>query len=120
MNKLAALAALAALSFDASSMTTEADYVKNHCKGVIEKVLPDKTRVDCLTNTHAIEYDYGHKWAEAIGQSLFYAAMTNRKAGIVLIVKPETKLKYSNRLRRAIIYNNLKINVEIVTIKDHE
>jgi hypothetical protein len=37
----------------------ESDYVKLHCKGQIEFVLPDKTRVDCLTDTHAIEYN---KW----------------------------------------------------------
>ena len=120
ITKLTALTALTALSFDASAEMREVDHVNNHCKGVIEKVLNDKSRVDCLTSTHAIEYDYGHKWAEAIGQSLFYAAMTNRKAGIVLIVKPETKNKYLNRLRRAIIYHNLKINVEILTIEDHE
>jgi hypothetical protein len=46
----------------------ESDYVNLHCKGQIEFVLPDKTRVDCLTDTHAIEYDYGRKWAEAIDQ----------------------------------------------------
>ena len=46
----------------------ESDYVNMHCKGKIEFVLPDKTRVDCLTDTHAIEYDYGRKWAEAIGK----------------------------------------------------
>ncbi len=35
----------------------EADYVVHHCKGEIEHVLLDRTRVDCLTETHAIEYD---------------------------------------------------------------
>jgi len=39
----------------------EAYYVNTHCTGKIEFVLPDKTRVDCLTNTHAVEYDYGKK-----------------------------------------------------------
>jgi hypothetical protein len=34
--------------------------------GQIEVVLPDKTRCDCVTNTHAIEFDFGSKWAEAI------------------------------------------------------
>ncbi len=56
----------------------ESDYVNMHCKGQIEFVLPDETRVDCLTDTHAIEYGYGRKWAEAIGQSLYYSAMTGK------------------------------------------
>jgi len=32
-----------------------------------EDRLPDKTRIDCLTTTHAVEHDFGSKWAEAIG-----------------------------------------------------
>ena len=35
-------------------------------------VLPDGTRCDCLTDTHAIEFDFGSNWAEAIGQSAHY------------------------------------------------
>lgn len=53
--------------------------------GIIEYRLKDKTRVDCLTNEYAIEVDWAKKWAEAVGQSLYYSHMTNRKAGIALI-----------------------------------
>ena len=63
----------------------EADFVDAYCQGEIEYVLADRTRVDCLTSTHAIEYDWGKKWAESLGQALFYSAMTGKKAGIVLI-----------------------------------
>ena len=35
--------------------------------------MPDGTRCDILTDTHAIEVDFADKWAEAIGQSLNYA-----------------------------------------------
>ncbi len=59
-------------------MIYESDYVNMDCKGQIEFVLPDETRVNCLTDTHAIEYGYGRKWAEAIGQSLYYSAMTGK------------------------------------------
>lgn len=89
----------------------EADYVDHHCKGEIEVVLADRTRVDCLTGTHAIEYDWGKKWAEAIGQSLYYSAMTGKKAGIVLIVTPRTKDRYLKRLNTAIVAHNLDIQV---------
>ena len=27
----------------------------------------DRTRVDCLTDTHAVEFDFANKWAESIG-----------------------------------------------------
>jgi hypothetical protein len=37
-------------------------------RGQVEVVLPDGTRCDCLTETHAIEFDFGRGWGEAIGQ----------------------------------------------------
>ena len=43
------------------------------CNGIEEYKLPDYTRVDCLTDTHAIEFDFANKWAESIGQALHYA-----------------------------------------------
>lgn len=89
----------------------EADFVDAYCSGEIEYVLPDKTRVDCLTDTHAIEYDWGKKWAESLGQALFYSAMTGKKAGIVLIVNPRTKERFLKRLNKAITDNNLDVDV---------
>jgi hypothetical protein len=35
--------------------------------GQVEVVLSDRTRCDCLTDTNALEFDFGPKWAEAIG-----------------------------------------------------
>jgi hypothetical protein len=55
-------------------------------KGQIEYVLFDKTRVDCLTNEYAIEVDWAKKWAESIGQSLYYAKITEKKPAVALIV----------------------------------
>lgn len=80
----------------------EADYVEHYCKGEIEHVLEDRTRIDCLTDKYAIEYDYGKKWAEALGQSLHYAAMTGKKAGIVLILDKEKEQRFLTRLKSAI------------------
>ena len=70
---------------------SEANYVDFYCqqwKGQIEYVLPDRTRVDCLTDTHAIEFDWCRKWAESIGQALCYGKMTGRTPQIVLICRP--------------------------------
>jgi hypothetical protein len=40
--------------------------------GLIEVVLPDGTRCDYVTATHAIEFDFGSNWAEAIIMSIPY------------------------------------------------
>jgi hypothetical protein len=80
----------------------EADYVNLYCKGEIEFKLPDKTRIDCLTETHAIEYDYSYKWAEAIGQSLYYSAATGKKAGVVLIINPVHEGRYLKRFKAVV------------------
>ncbi len=52
----------------------------------IEFRLWDGCRVDLLSPTHAIEVDYAKKWAEACGQALYYATLTRRKPGIILLV----------------------------------
>jgi len=73
-------------------LDVEADYVDAYCphmRGQIEYVLPDRTRVDCLTDTHAIEFDWCRKWAEAVGQALYYARSTGRMPAIVLICEPD-------------------------------
>ena len=53
--------AMPALSNKNKNSWYEKDYVKHHCKGKIEHKLDDKIRVDCLTDTHAIEYDWSKK-----------------------------------------------------------
>ena len=80
-------------------------------KGKVEVVLPDNTRCDCLTDTHAIEFDFGDKWAEAIGQSLYYSLQTGKKAGIVLILEdPKQNYKYWLRLNSTIEHFKLPID----------
>jgi len=90
---------------------SEADYVNAHCQGVIEYRLPDRTRVDCLMPDHAIEYDYGKKWAEAIGQSLHYAMHTGRRAGIVFINLDNSDMYGVERARKLIGHYNLPIDI---------
>lgn len=92
------------LSVEAKHLYMEKKYQEQWCSTqfdcIMEYELPDKTRVDCLTPTHAIEFDFSKKWAEAIGQSLYYGLITNRKAGIVLILENEKhEQKYLQRLK---------------------
>jgi hypothetical protein len=88
-------------------------YQQKWCKahrGQIEVVLPDGTRCDCVTDTHAIEFDFGNNWAEAIGQSAYYSLQTDKKAGIVLILETMRDRKYWIRLNTTIEHFNLPID----------
>ena len=79
--------------------------------GKLEVVMGDGTRCDVVTETHAIEVDFGYKWAEAIGQSLHYAFQSNKKAGIALILKTKKDYRYLIRLKSVIKHYELPIEV---------
>lgn len=87
----------------------EKEYVKAYCKGEIEYRLPDKTRIDCLTDEYAIEFDFAPKWAESIGQSLYYAKMTGRKPAVAIICKSPKDKRYIERLHKA--HGDIKVYV---------
>ena len=91
----------------------EASYQQAWCyahNGIIEYENSDLTRVDCLTKTHAVEFDFANKWAESIGQALYYASSTGKEAGIVLIIEnPEKDLKYLKRLKNVTEKYNIKV-----------
>jgi hypothetical protein len=72
--------------------------------------LSDKTRADCITETHSIEFDFGKKWAESLGQALYYSLQTGKKAEIVLILESPKDRKYFIRLNSTIQHFNLPID----------
>ena len=80
-------------------------------QGQAEVRLPDRTRVDCLTAEYAIEVEFADKWAEAVGQSLYYAFQTGEKAGIALIFRKDTDRRYWYRLNSVIEHYHLPIRV---------
>ncbi len=80
-------------------------------RGQVEVVLPDGTRCECVTETHAIEFDFGNNWAEAVGQSAYYALQTGKKAGIVLILETIKDRKYWIRLNTTIEHFKLPIDI---------
>ncbi len=95
----------------------EASYQHAWCsahKGIEEYENKDFTRVDCLTSTNAVEFDFANKWAESIGQALHYQKMTGRKGKVVLILENPTKeMVYFNRVKDlGELYN---FDVEFVT-----
>ena len=89
---------------------TEAYYVNQWCTsdfGRKEAVLWDLTRVDCLAKDYAIEFDFARKWAEAVGQSLYYSKMTGKKPAIALILTSITDYRYLKRIER--LDNDIKV-----------
>lgn len=96
----------------------EASYQRAWCSmqnGIEEYENKDKTRVDCLTATHAVEFDFANKWAESIGQALHYQKMTGKRAKVVLILeKPKKQMVYFKRVEAlSRIYD---FDVEYVTL----
>lgn len=93
------------ISVYAKHLYTEKEYQAHWCnahKGKLEHKLNDGTRVDCLTDTLAVEVDFAPKWAECIGQSLYYGRKTNKVPTCVLIMeRGEKDMKYLKRLRNA-------------------
>lgn len=103
----------------AKRQNLESYYVDKYCHGIIEYVLPDKARVDCLLDETAQEFDFGDKWAECIGQAMHYGAMTARRPECVLILEHQNDVKYLNRAKFvAAAYINL--NLKITVIKNEE
>lgn len=109
----AVIALTAASTVHAKRKHPERYYQARWCSsqsGITEVVFPDRTRCDCLTATHAVEFDFGGKWAEAIGQSLYYSLQTGKRAGIALILERPGDYKYWLRLNSVIRANDLPID----------
>jgi hypothetical protein len=78
----------------------EVDHAKDIAKaigGEVEHRLPDGSRVDILTDEIAWEVDWCRtgKWAEGCGQAIFYGLATNRKPGLILLMRdPDRERRY--------------------------
>ena len=110
---IAVFALLISLSATASKQWLERDYQQAWGSAqpgliAIEYRLPDNSRVDCLFQDYAVEVDWHHKWAEAIGQSLFYAMMTGRKPAILLIIGPQGE-RYLKRLKFVTLHYGIRV-----------
>ena len=112
----------------ANAKKKEKYYQDIHCSnigGIAEYKLEDKTRIDCLTDTKAIEHDFAPKWAECTGQAIYYAQRMNLKyyeQGINLKLKPVcaligTEKQFKRYIPRIETINKNLINkIEIIKI----
>ena len=88
---------------NASHLYKESYYQNEWCKkfnGITEYRLNDDTRVDCLTKNYAVEFDFAPKWAESVGQALYYAQETNKQPAIVLILEQQSDERYYTRAKK--------------------
>lgn len=82
--------------------------------GIIEYENKDYTRIDCLTDTYAVEFDFANKWHESIGQALHYSIMSGKKAKVVLILdEPKAQMTYYKRVKK--IGKRYNFDTEYVT-----
>ena len=96
----------------------EAYWQRQYCAGMeIEKKLITGGRIDCFNDEFAIEVDWANKWAEAVGQSLYYAGATDRKPAIILLcTESEGPVEglcrsYVYRLEYALAFVNTHVEV---------
>jgi len=100
---------------------TEPWYSRRWCAvqgGLAEYTLPDGTRADCVTPSLVVEVEWAHKWAEAVGQALYYATyFPSRLPAVVLLVEdddPEAARRYERRARVTVRSYNLPVQILVV------
>lgn len=90
MNRLLSLAFVCFICWGADVFADERSEVARLAtkyNSQVEAVLWDKSRVDLLSDTYAIEADWAYKWSEGVGQALYYSIVTDRKPGLLLLTK---------------------------------
>jgi REP element-mobilizing transposase RayT len=70
-------------------------------------------RADIVNEEYAIEVEWAEKWKNSIGQALWYGLQTNKKPGIVVILKDINDRKYAIMLQSAIDYAGLKDKIKV-------
>lgn len=110
------------LPVEAKRIYAERVYQTQWCNahnGTMEYRLNDRARVDCVTDTLAVEFDFANKWAECVGQALYYSRQTKKQPACVLIMENgEKDLKYLYRLRRTACKKG--VNMRTYTMKPEQ
>lgn len=106
------LCMLVAGNVQAKHLHKEAWYQERWCKehnGQMEYRLPDRSRVDCLTDKYAVEFDFANKWSESAFQALYYSLQTGKQAAIGLIMEKPSDYRYWIKLNTVIEHHKLPI-----------
>jgi hypothetical protein len=86
-------------------------------KGETGYILPDRSKVDCLTDTHAIEVNFADTYKDAIGQAIYNSRITGKKPGILIIIEKDSDYKYLPSLGADLRHIKLKDKIKVWTIK---
>ena len=75
---------------------SEKHYQEKWCAemGQTNYPLPDKSRVDCLTETHAVEVNFADNYKQAIGQAIYNSRITGKKPGLLIIIEKDSDYRY--------------------------
>lgn len=93
------------------------NYFCNKIGGGTEFTLLDKSgRIDCITKTEVIEVEFASKWAESIGQSLYYSIKTGLKPAVLLIIENNFDTRYLKKLNAVAE----KYGISVYTIRPEE
>ena len=80
----------------------------------VEVPMPDETRCDLVSSTHAIEVEWASKWKEAPAQAVLYSIWTGKKPGVILLIKNQREDKV-HILRCKMVCEKLGITMEVYT-----
>lgn len=76
-------------------------------------------RVDIAFAWHAVEIDWSFKWAEGVGQALFYGLRTDRKAVVLLLVKCDAGRQHVANARLVAKNNTPPLQVWVLDTRDN-
>jgi len=89
------------LLLSSSALASEKKYIEEWCKrnkGTTGYYIDGGSNIDCLTEEYAVEFEFAKKWPEAVGWALYYSIKTDKRPGIVLIIKDKEDYAYLKKL----------------------
>lgn len=98
------------------ALAGEREIAENHCKGESEVVQVDFTRIDCIENGYAIEYDYASKWYNGVTQCMHYGLISGLKPSLRLILRRPNDQVYVDRAVEVIFHYRLPIKLETIKV----
>jgi len=98
---------------------TEFDFVKEQCEiweGEQDYLLQDQTRVDCMTEEMAVEFEFADNWKRALGPALHASSRTGKAAAIAMILRRESDEAYVKELMA--VKKNFGLELKIFQVKE--
>ena len=101
----------------------ESHYTASWCAemgGQAEVTMPDGSRADCVTDTHAVEVERAAKFKDSVGQVLHYSRITGKRPLILLLLSNESDKRKASALCKLIKSFHIPIEVVIWNVKNSQ